>query len=132
MPLHDACFCVSMACLLQTESTFNARSKEQVEVFLLRMPIDQLKAIWQKLTGEVDTTADKDALVPAVLAAAEGPREPWQLLKAMRKPDVRIFMEQHWRQIEQLNEPEASGYGDRVGFDIKTCYLFILWAWAHM
>ncbi len=75
----------------------------------------------------------KTTLVQAILVAVEGQRGPYKLLKAMQERHVRAFLQQHWEQISELNDPQGSGYDDDyLDYDLHTCQLFILWAWAHI
>lgn len=118
---------------------FNEASRKQIEAFLKgdRMRASDLKRMCKTL--KIDTLASgKTELANRILAeeALHRPGGPSKLVNSMDKEELKAFLDEHWKQIEELNdctkENDNCGYGDRSKFDKVACTHFILWAWEHM
>ena len=143
--VYAACSCIEsklnghgcsaiIASVLQIRIPFKDASRAQAQELLLRMKAEELHRIMLKLRiSEADFGGSQAQQVQAILSEVEGATGPHRLLKAMAERHVRTFLGENWEYIAHANDPEGSGYdADPIDYDMKTCQLFILWAWAHM
>lgn len=119
-------------CLLQKNRSFNEPAKAQIAALLLRVKEQELDWIRQKLhIADVDFGGSKKQQVQRILDAVADEKGPSTLLNAMAERHVRIFLSEQWEQISKANFAEGSDE-DYIDYDMQTCQLCILWAWANM
>ena len=97
--------------------------------------VDRIKVQVQSKLQIADEAyiGDKTAKVEVIVSAAAGEGAPYELLHAMLERHVRTFLIENWEQIRVPNNSAGSEYrNDYIDYDLKTCILFILWAWLHI
>ncbi|DBA72468.1 TPA: hypothetical protein ACH3X2_010490 [Trebouxia sp. C0005] len=114
--------------------SFSSAARAQAQGLLLRLNEAELQKLRQRLDiADADFADNKEAQVQAILSVVHRQGGPYRLLRLMADRHVRMFLSQHWEQIAEINNPEASGYDtDPIDYDMQTCQLFILWSWAHI
>ena len=120
--------------MLQIRIPFNNASRAQAQELLLRVKVEELDKVRLKLRmADADFGGSQAQQVQAILSEVEGANGPHRLLKAMAERHVRTFLGENWDYISQANDLAGSGDdSDPIDYDMKTCQLFIMWAWAHM
>ena len=99
---------------------------------LLRVQEQELDKIRQKLhVADVEFGDSKEQQVQGILNAVADEKGPYTLLNAMAERHVRIFLSEQWGQFSKANFGEGSDE-DFVDYDMQTCQLCILWAWANL
>lgn len=99
---------------------------------LLRVKERELDIIRQKLhIADAEFGVSKEQQVQAILNAVADEKGPSTLLNAMAERHVRAFLSEKWGQIAMANFGEDS-VEDYIDYDMQTCQLCILWAWANM
>lgn len=120
--------------VLQRNISFSSAARAQAQGLLLRLNEAELQKLRQRLDiADADFADNKEAQVQAILSVVHRQGGPYRLLRLMADRHVCMFLSQHWEQIAEINNPEASGYDtDPIDYDMQTCQLFILWSWAHI
>ena len=98
----------------------------------MRVKQQELDKIRQKLHIEdAESGGSKEQQVQRILAAVADEKGPYKLLNAMAERHVRTFLSEQWGQIAKANFGDVTNE-DYIDYDVQTCQLCILWAWANM